>query len=537
MAKRSRKPPQVKNHYLGNDLIKKDGVQHQYTPEEISEYHRCMVDIGYFAEKYVKVIHLDRGLVPYEPYEYQRRMFEHLTDNRFSAILACRQSGKSITCVIWLLHYAIFNPEKSLLILANKGDTAREMLSRITLALENLPFFLQPGCRAVNKSSLEFSNRSKIYARATSSSSVRGLSCSVILLDEFAFVQNAEAFYTSTYPVISSGKTTKVIVVSTMNGPGNPFYRIWQGAVQGINEYRPFRVDWWDVPGRDEEWKRQTIANTSQLQFDQEFGNQAIGSTDTLISAQCLLGLKVHPPIHNHESVRVYAHPEPDHRYIMTVDVAKGRGQDYSTFIVVDTTVRPFQIAAIYRNNMISPLLFPDIIYKYGHHYNDAYVIVESNDVGALVATALYYELEYENMFVESMVSSKAIGLNMTKKIKRIGCSNLKDIVEQSKIDIVDADIIEELCTFEGKGNSYEAADGCHDDLVMTLVSFAWFLSTDLFNEITSIDFKDMIYREKIKMINDDLPFAGFLGDDDDHVKYEVSDGLVWQETPRDSYL
>ena len=276
--------------YNGNSLVKRDGVTHNFTKDEITEYQKCMTDPIYFAKTYVKVINLDEGLVPFDLYPYQEKMFKHFNDNRFSVILACRQSGKSISSVVYILWYAIFHPEKTIAILANKGATAREMLSRVTLALENLPFFLQPGCRVLNKGSLEFSNNSKILASATSASSIRGQSVNLLFLDEFAFVENASTFYTSTYPVISSGENTKVIISSTPNGIGNMFYKLWEGGVQGSNEFKPFRVDWWDVPGRDEAWKKMTIGNTSEAQFAQEFNNQYVGSSTTLISADCLLG-------------------------------------------------------------------------------------------------------------------------------------------------------------------------------------------------------------------------------------------------------
>src|SRR6056300_1862376 len=320
--------------YLGNSNIKRDGVIHNFSGNEILEYSKCLKDPGYFATQYCKIIHVDYGLVPFELYPYQEQMFNHFNDNRFSIVLACRQSGKSISSVAYLLWYAVFHPEKVIAILANKGATAQEMLGRVTLMLEHLPFFLQPGCKALNKRSIEFSNNSRIVSAATSGSSIRGMSVNLLYLDEFAFVENAAEFYTSTYPVISSGKDTKVIITSTANGIGNQFYTIWQGAIQGTNAYKPFRVDWWDVPGRDEEWKRETINNTSQLQFDQEFGNTFFGTGDTLIGAEALMKMKAINPIRILEGgdLLVYEEAIEGHDYIICVDVSKGRGQDYSTF-------------------------------------------------------------------------------------------------------------------------------------------------------------------------------------------------------------
>src|SRR5210317_374246 len=437
--------------YLGNPNVKRDGVQQQWTEEKVREYAKCMHDPSYFARTYVKIISLDRGLVNFNLYPYQEKMFDHFNSNRFSIVLACRQSGKSISSVVYLLWYAIFHPEKTIAVLANKGATAREMLARVTLALENLPFFLQPGCRALNKGSIEFSNNSRIIAAATSGSSIRGMSVNLLYLDEFAFVEKAGEFYTSTYPVISSGKDTKVIITSTANGIGNPFHKIWEGAVQGVNEYKPFRVDWWDVPGRDEAWKEETINNTSQIQFDQEFGNTFFGTGNTLINAQTLLDLRASPPKKYLEGgdCLIYKEPIKDHEYILVADVSKGRGQDYSTFSLIDINVRPFEQVVVYRNNTISPLLFPNIIYKYANVYNKAYCIIESNDQGSVVCNGLYYDLEYENVHVESAVKANAVGVDINRKSKRLGCSALKDLLENNKLKVVDEQTILEISTFE----------------------------------------------------------------------------------------
>jgi hypothetical protein len=438
-------------------------------------------------------------------------MFKQFNENRFNIVLACRQSGKSISSVVYILWYVIFNSEKTVAILANKGSTAREMLSRITLALENLPFFLQPGCKALNKGSIEFSNNSRIIAAATSASSIRGLSVNLLFLDEFAFVENASEFYTSTYPVVSAGTETKVIITSTANGIGNIFCGLWEGALKKKNEFVPFRIDWFDVPGRDETWKALTIANTSELQFDQEFGNSFIGTSNTLISSNTLLGLQMHSPERNHRGVKYYEDPIEDHQYVMTVDVSKGRGQDHSTITVIDATFGKFRQVATFRDNMISPMIFGDIIVRVAREYNEALVIIESNDVGMVVCNDVYYEHEYENMFVESSVRKNGIGVMMTKRIKRIGCSNLKDLVELGKINIVDEHTILELSTFEVKGSSYEASAGNHDDLVMNLVMFAWFVSSEAFGDISTVDLKEMLFKEKMEQIENDVPPFGII--------------------------
>lgn len=526
----------IKNNgegYLGNPNVKRDGVEQAFTLEEIQEYRKCMQDPKYFAREYLKVVHLDKGLVPFDLYPYQEHMFDHFNNNRFSIVLACRQSGKSISSVAYLLWYALFHPEKTVAVLANKGATAREMLARLTLMLENLPFFLQPGTKALNKGSIDFSNNSRIIAAATSGSSIRGMSVNLLFLDEFAFVEDAGTFYTSTYPVVSSGKDTKVIITSTANGVGNIYHKLWEGAVQETNEFKPFRVDWWDVPGRDETWKQQTIANTSELQFNQEFGNTFHGTGNTLIAADALLSQKAETPIIDEGNLRIYKHPEEGHNYIMTVDVAKGRGQDYSTFNIVDISTDPFEQVCVFQDNLISPIMFPDHIYKWAKTYNNAYVVIESNDQGQLVCNGLYYDWEYENMFVESMVKAGALGMNMNRKVKRIGCSNIKDFVEQKKIKIVDSQTIIEMSTFVAKGQSYEASDGNHDDLMMNLVMFGWFSTTDYFLNQTDINIKRLLYEEQVKAMEDQLVPFGII-DDGSEPEYVREGGEVWQDAKGD---
>ena len=521
----------LNENYLGNPNIKKDGIVQNWTEDQVREYAKCMKSPVYFVEKYAKIISLDRGLVPFELYPYQAKMFNKFQSNRFNVVLACRQSGKSISACGYLLWFALFQPEKTIAVLANKGATAREMLARITIMLENIPFFLQPGCKALNKSNIDFSNNSRIIAAATSGQSIRGLSVNLLYLDEFAFVERAAEFYTSTYPVISSGTDTKIIVTSTANGIGNTFHKIWEGAVQGVNEYSYFRVDWHDVPGRDEKWKEETINNTSQIQFDQEFGNTFFGTGDTLINAQTLLDLRASHPIRKleGEDILIYKEPIKGHDYILVADVSKGRGQDYSSFSLIDISARPFEQVAVYRNNTISPLLFPNIIYKYAVVYNKAYCIIESNDQGGVVCNGLYYDLEYENVHVESAVKANAVGIEITRKSKRLGCSALKDLLENNKLKVVDEQTILEISTFEAKGQTFQASVGNHDDLVMNLVLFGYFVSSAYFSNLTDLNLKDIIFNQKMKEINEDIVPFGFIDDGSEFIqKIETKDD-PWQ--------
>ena len=518
--------------YLGNINVKRQGVQTEWTEEQIIEYKKCMVDPLYFIQKHLKIISLDEGLVPFKLYDYQQDLITHFDESRFSIVLACRQSGKSITACAYLIWYLLFQPEQTIAILANKGSTAREMLARITTMLEHVPFYLQPGTKVLNKGSIEFENDSRIIASATGANSIRGLSVNLLYLDEFAFVDNAEQFYTSTYPVVTSGGKSKVIITSTANGIGNMYHKLYEGAEHGKNEYQPFTVNWWDVPGRDEQWKQQTIANTSELQFEQEFGNSFLGTGNTLINANTLLGLQGHDPLWSKDNVHLYQSPIEDHTYIMTVDVARGRGQDYSTFSIIDVTEKPFKQVGIYRDNMISPLLLADVLERYAKMYNEALVVVENNDSGQIVCNNLYYDIEYPNVFLESTVKSSGVGVTMTKKVKQIGCSTLKELMEEKKLMVIDKFTINELVTFVAKGKSFEADGGNHDDLVMNLVLFSWFVTTPYFQSLTNLELKKMLYDEQQQLIEDEIVPFGIVDDGQNQDNTYTQGGDVWTVVP-----
>ena len=520
---------QPKNEgYLGNNLIKRAGVETQYTEEQIAEYQKCSSDPTHFIEKYTQIISLDEGLVPFNLRGYQEKLINHFNDNRFSVVLAARQSGKSITSCAYLLWYLLFTPEVTVAILANKGAIAREMVSRIVTMLETVPFFLQPGVKILNKGNIEFGNDSKLVAAATSSSSIRGMSINMLYLDEFAFVEDAETFYTATYPVITSGKDSKVIITSTANGVGNMFHKIYESAVHGNSEYKSFLINWFDVPGRDEEWKKMTIANTSDAQFEQEYGNSFLGTGNTLINADTLLGLRAIDPDWRKDNVNVYERPIADHTYITTVDVSQGRGIDYSTFSIFDVTSKPFKQVCTFRDNMISPMLFPDLINKYCKPYNESLVIIENNAEGSMVATQLHYDIEYPNVFVQGMTKSTDIGITMSRKIKRVGCSTLKELMEENRLAVIDRPTITEMMTFVNKGNSFEADRGYHDDMVMNCVLFSWFVTTDYFTNLTDTAVKDLLYAEQQKMIEDDMLPAGIFGQQEGNESFVDKDGDRW---------
>ena len=513
------------NIYLGNPNLKKANTPIEFTQEQIEEYIKCKDDPVYFAKNYVQIVTLDHGLQPFEMYDFQERLVKNFHENRFNICKMPRQTGKSTTVVSFLLHYAVFNDSVNIGILANKASTARELLSRLQIAYENLPKWMQQGILSWNKGSLELENGSKILAASTSASAVRGMSFNILFLDEFAFVPNhiADAFFASVYPTITSGKSTKVIIVSTPHGM-NHFYRMWHDAEKAKNDYVPTDVHWSEVPGRDERWKKQTIANTSEQQFKIEFECEFLGSVDTLIAPSKLKNLIYENPIQQNAGLDVYIPPQDKHDYIMTVDVARGVGNDYSAYVVVDITTFPHQIVAKYRNNEIKPMLFPNIIWEVAKKYNNAFILCEVNDIGDQVASILQYDLEYQNLLMCSMrgragqvvgqgFSGKKtqLGVKMSKTVKKVGALNLKTMIEEDKLLFKDYEIISELTTFISKHNSFEAEEGCNDDLAMCLVIYAWLVAQDYFKELTDQDVRKRIYEEQKEQIEADMAPFGFI--------------------------
>ena len=528
--------------YLGNPLLKKANTPIEFSQEQILEFVKCKNDPVYFAKNYIKIVTLDHGLQQFKPYGFQEKLIENFHNNRFNICKMPRQTGKSTTVVSYLLHYAIFNDNVNIAILANKASTARDLLPRLQTAYENLPKWLQQGIIAWNRGSMELENGSKILAASTSASAVRGGSYNIIFLDEFAFVQNhlADDFFASVYPTISSGQSTKVIIVSTPHGM-NHFYRLWHDAERNKNEYVPTEVHWSEVPGRDEKWKAQTIANTSEQQFKIEFECEFLGSVDTLIAPSKLKSLVYDSPIKRNKGLDVYEDAKSDKDYLITVDVARGVGSDYSAFVVFDITSFPHKIVAKYRNNEIKPMLFPNIIYDVAKAYNGAFILCEVNDVGDQVAAIIQYDLEYNNLLMCSMrgragqivgqgFSGKKtqLGLKMSKTVKKVGCLNLKTMIEEDKLIFSDYEIISELTTFIQKHNSFEAEEGCNDDLAMCLVIYAWLVAQDYFKELTEQDVRKRLYEEQKNQIEQDMaPFGFVLTGMENTAEVDV-DGDLW---------
>jgi hypothetical protein len=536
--------------YRNNPKLKPPGVQLQYTEEQLREYVKCANDPVYFCSKYVKVKTLDKGVMPFELYDYQQKFVKTIHENRFTISKWPRQSGKSTSVIGYITHYVTFNQSVSCAILANKLKTAKdELFAKLQLAYENLPHFLQQGVVEWNKTSFKLENGSRVVCDATSSSAIRGGSYNLLLLDEYAFLPShiAEEFYSSTYPTISAGLTTKLIIVSTPNGM-NHFHKLWVDANRPEghklkNKFIPIDVSWREVPitpggpRRDDVWAAEQIANTSEEQFQQEYGCSFLGSANTLISSTKLNVLAPEEFIsEDADGLRIFVEPDSDKTYFLQADVSRGQGSDYSAFTVVEGTEAPYKIVATYRNNTISPFNFPQIIKKVGEKYNNAYVLVETNDIGGQVSNILYQDLNYENLLMTRINGRKGqvlsqgfaqgkseMGLRTTAQTKKLGCAILKRLVEEDKILLNDERIIQELMSFVSKSNTYKAEDGQHDDLVMTLVFFAWLTRQEYYSDL--IETSKLNYENAQKPEDDNVLFMVNDKDDDE----EFSDGaVVW---------
>jgi len=529
-----------KGAYLGNPNLKSANVPVEFTEEQVGEYLRCSEDPVYFIKEYVKIVNLNEGLVPFELYDFQEKFVRTIHQNRFVISKFPRQSGKSTTVISYILHTVLFNPNQNVAILANKLATARELLHRLKLAYEHLPKWLQQGVLSWNKGSIELENGSKILASATSSSAVRGNSFNLILLDEFAYVPYniADEFFSSVYPTISSGKNTKVIIVSTPKGM-NMYYKLWTDAVNKRNEYVPVEVFWDEVPGRDEDWKAQTIKNTSEEQFRVEFECDFVGSVHTLISPRKLKTLSfINPVYKNDEGFKVYEKPKKDHNYILIADTSRGTGNDYHAFTIVDMTEAPYRVVATFRNNLMPPAMYPTAIVTAARQFNNAMVLIELNDIGGQVADIIHEEFEYEGLMSTSVKGRKGQvldggfnaqnqqrGVKTTEVVKRIGCTTLKGLVEQEKLIIEDYDVVKELFSFVSKKNSFEAEVGHHDDLVMTLVLFAWLTTQLYFKDVVGGNISMEMYGKEMKALEDEM-FFGFIDDGvSDPLDSSTSDG------------
>ena len=530
-------------HYLGNLHLKRVNMPMQLTEEQVREYVKCAKDPIYFIENYVKIITLDKGFVQISLYPFQRQAVKDINDNRRVIVKAGRQVGKTTMVVGYILWYILFNEDKFVAILANKAPTAREILNRIKIAYEALPLWLQQGVRTWNKGDIELENNCRVMATSTASSAIRGYSISLLYLDEFAFVPSniADEFFTSVYPTISSGTQSKILISSTPNGM-NHYYRMWTEAAEGQNGFKHIEANWRQVPGRDQAWADDQRRILGEEKFLQEMECEFMGSAGTLLSAAALKSLAFVKPLHTSENgIKIYNQPLEGHNYIIVADTSRGKGLDYSACVVIDCAI-PYRVVATYKDNNISPLVYPSILKKMGDYYNQAYALVEINDNGQQVVDSLFEDYEYENILSTVDIKSKIAltwgygnksnrGIRTTKSVKRLGCSIVKNLIEQQKLIIEDFDIIAELSTFIAKGTSFEADDGSHDDLVMCLVLFSWATNQSFFADLTNTNLKERLYQEQMRQIEEDalpMPLAGHIDVDGREFDF-VSGGSAWK--------
>lgn len=542
----------IKNRYNGNTNLKQVGYVIPFTKEQIQELLRCKSDPIYFIQKYVKIVSLDFGLVGFNLYDYQKAFINILENNRKIISMQPRQMGKSQTVAAYILWYTLFQSNKTVAILANKAAAAREILFRYQLMYENLPIFLQQGIKTWNKGDIELENGSIIFTAATSKSGVRGRSVNLLYVDETAIIPNniAEEFFTAVYPVVSAGSTTKIILTSTPLG-FNHFWKFWNDAQQGSNGFIAFKVNYNEHPDRDAKWAEEQRKLLGELKFNQEVLCSFIGSSSSLISGDVIATLSPTPYVFTtDDGLDILEEPLPDHQYVVIIDTSRGVGGDYSAFTITDVSQIPYKVVGKYKNNKISPLLYPNIIYKVCKDYNNAYALIEINDIGQQIADILHSDLEYENIFrvgssaktgqylTAGFKGSAFLGVKTTKQVKRIGCSNLKTLIESKKLLIFDKDIISELSTFIEVRGSYAADEGYHDDLVMTLVLLAWASRDPYFRELTNVNLRNALFENQMKQIEEELTPFGMLNTGiPEKVSAEVVHGDLWITGSMDEYV
>lgn len=517
--------------YNSNTNLKGANQALSFTPDQVAEYLKCAEDPIYFIETYCQIVTLDHGIQPFKLYECQKKKVKVIHENRKVILMEGRQQGKTTTSAAYILWYTLFS-QKTVAILANKAPAAREVLHRYQIMYEYLPKWLQQGVTTWNKGDIKLENGSIVFTAATSASGIRGKSVNLLYVDEAAIIPNtiADQFFASVYPTISAGNTTKILLSSTPLGY-NHFWKFWNDAENNRNGFVPLFIPYWEIPGRDEAWANEQHRLLGDLKFNQEVLCKFLGSSLTLINANTISQLSPSPTVYANDGLDVYDKPisikrgaDKDHVYVIVADTAKGVGGDYSAFVVIDYSSVPYKVVAKYRDNKIAPMLYPSVIHKVARDYNDAFVLVEINS-SEQVADILYNEYEYENVVMVNRSShgqeissgfgggKSQLGVLTDKKVKRVGCSTFKSLVEEKQLLIPDADIISEISTFIQVKNSFAADDGYHDDLVMPLVLFAWATTNPYFKELSDINIRKIIYENRIRAIEDELTPFGFYTD------------------------
>ena len=528
--------------YNGNPNLKPIDYQHTFTVEQVKELMLCSQNPIYFIETYCKIISLDKGIVEFKLYDCQKEKVDIILNNRKVILMEGRQQGKTITAAACILWYTLFQSNKTVAILANKSSAAREVLYRYQIMYELLPIWMQQGVKTWNKGDIELENGCRIFTAATSASGIRGKSVNWLYIDEAAIIPNtvADEFFTSVYPTISSGETTKILLTSTPLGY-NHFWKFWNEAEQKLNGFIPLFIPYWKIPGRTEEWATEQKAMLGELKFNQEVLCKFLGSSNTLINPDVIGRMSAKTPIYSKDGLDVLEEPQKGNVYVLIADTSRGVGGDYCAFTVTDISKYPYTVVAKYRNNKVSPLLYPDIIHKVAKDYNKAYVLVEINDNGQQVADSLYMDLEYENMFFVGASSKSGqflssghsqgatLGVRTTRLVKRLGCTAFKGLVENNKLLIHDAEIISEISTFIEVRGTHKADEGYHDDLVMTLVLLGWAANDPYFKELTDSNLRKILFEDQAKIIEEELTPFGFIDNGIvADIQHEVIDSDIW---------
>tara|TARA_B100000085_G_scaffold199373_1_gene182916 strand:+ start:320 stop:1948 length:1629 start_codon:yes stop_codon:yes gene_type:complete len=530
---------QIDASYHGNPNLKSIGYEHDFSKEQLEELIKCESDPVYFIENYCQIVTLDKGLQPFKLYDCQKKKVDFIMNNRKTILMEGRQQGKTVTAAACILHYSIFNADKNIAIMANKTAAAREVLNRYQTMYENLPIWMQQGVKTWNKGDVDLENGSRVFTSATTSSGIRGKSVNWLYIDEAAIIPNniADEFFASVYPTISAGETTKILLTSTPLGY-NHFWKFWNESEKGTNGFENMFIPHTEIPGRDDNWVEEQFKLLGEVKFNQEVLCDFLGSTNTLISGKSLSTMSSTDPVYKKDGLDIYEEPQEDKYYVIAADTARGIGGDFSAFIVIDITAMPFKVVGKYRDNKVSPLLYPDFIGKVARDYNDAYVLLETNDIGQQVVDILHQELEYENIFSTVQEKTKqyvspgfgkqsTLGVRTSKAVKRQGCLALKSLIEEQKFLIFDAECISELSTFVERSGTFAADEGYHDDLAMCMVLFAWLSTNTFFKDLTNVDIRDNLYNSQMRMIENDLTPFGLVVDGHEP-EAEVMDGDYW---------
>jgi len=473
-------------YYLGNKNLPTKDAEFEWTPQMVKAIKKSAANLLHFAEEFFTIVNLDKGRDKIKLHKCQKRVLRALRDNRFNIVLASRQIGKTTMMCIYALWTACFNDDQRILIVANKEQTAINIFKRVRIAYEELPNWLKPGVDEYGKTSMLLSNGSSVGISTTSSDAGRGDSCNVLILDELAFIDDhlVQDFWKSVYPIISSSKKSKIFIASTPNGTTNLFYDLYSKALKGANNWKASRVDWHEIPGRDDQWKEDTIKSLGSKQaFDQEFGNQFIEPGETAIADAAIEKFKItvcEPKyVFDEGDYLVWSDPSPEKIYCVGVDVAEGVGEAASVIQVMDiTNLTNIQQVAVYRSNNIIPHKFTSKLLEILGNWGNPVAAVERNNCGAQVVDSLRNTHGYENLvhFAPGQDKEKynRPGVIAHTNTKYKGVTNMRYWVnELAAVSIRDKHTVDELKTFvrypNGTWSAQKGVDS-RDDRVMAMI-------------------------------------------------------------------